>query len=208
MGLLENGLAELGIQPDADQMRRLESYIAELELWNPKYGLANADGDDLIVRHILDSLTGLKSIRGLNPRTLADVGSGAGLPGIPLAIFLPRVQIILVERSGRRAGFLRNAVVALGLTNVDVREQDIRDVDETFDVMTFRAFTPLEPTLTLTMLSLLNPGGWLVAYKGRRDRIGSELDLIGEGTVESSVLPVHVPRLDEERHLVILRAAG
>lgn len=206
MGLLENCLAEMAIMPSKNQLEQLQLYISEIELWNPNQGLVNATGEDVVIRHILDSLSGLKTIQGLNPLTIADIGSGAGLPGIPLAVFLPNVKFSLIECSGRRSGFLRNVVVALGLKNVQIIESQFQECHEKFDLITFRAFKPFEPELIPKLKKLLNDGGSIAAYKGKREKINSELSLIEKDFNYSSVVPLTVPYLDEERHIVLLQS--
>ena len=113
--LLDSSLQSLGIAFDSDQMIQLNAYIAELELWNPTYKLVGAEGEELITRHIIDSLSSVpvmeELLHSLGPDAeIADLGSGAGLPGIPLAIALKDYRFTLVERMGRRVGFLRNAL--------------------------------------------------------------------------------------------------
>ncbi|MDR1277797.1 MAG: class I SAM-dependent methyltransferase, partial [Treponema sp.] len=161
---LEAGLAEMkesdpdmaalfGSRGDAIA-RLLATYMAEIERFNPAYGLVGAkDRQELAVKHILDSLAPLGIMRRLlrsfpPPHTIADAGSGAGLPGIPLAICLPQTQVILIERMGRRAGFLRNALAVLGLSNVRVEETEMEKAPPgRCHIVTFRAFRPLEPRL-------------------------------------------------------------
>ncbi len=110
--LLKEGLAKLGIEESGGRiLPLLERYIEEIELFNPAYGLVKVkDRRELIVKHILDSLAPIKIIRDLSKNSIslkiADVGSGAGLPGIPLAVCLPNAAFTLIERMGRRAGFL------------------------------------------------------------------------------------------------------
>jgi len=206
MGLLENGLAKMGFEPETEKVSQLEKYIQELELWNPRYGLVNAEGDDLIIRHILDSLTGVKTMQGLSPVVVADIGSGAGLPGIPLAIMLPHVRFHLVERSGKRTGFLRNIILTLGLTNVSVIEESMEKLTERYDLITFRGFSPLENKLVKNLKKILKEDtGSVLAYKGRKEQISEELESLEDDPErEVSIIPVDVPFLSEERHLVIL----
>jgi 16S rRNA (guanine527-N7)-methyltransferase len=193
---------------------------------------------ELIVKHILDSLAPLQVFLGgmdaavspaydertafvqaENPQgcgfsakvtdtTIADVGSGAGLPGIPLAICLPEAEFTLIERMGRRAGFLRNCVAALGLSNVRVEEVELeKAVPGRFDLAVFRAFRPLTPEILKGLMAILKPGGILAAWKGRPENARQEMI-----TVENSVpglvweiLPLSVPLLEEERCLTISR---
>ncbi|QEN09339.1 16S rRNA (guanine(527)-N(7))-methyltransferase RsmG [Oceanispirochaeta crateris] len=206
MGILENGLARMGLTPDAAKVALLEKYIAELELWNPRYGLVNAEGDDLIIRHILDSLAGVKAMQGLGPSLVADIGSGAGLPGIPLAIMLPHIRFHLVERSGKRTGFLRNIILTLGLTNVSVLEESMENLREKYELVTFRGFSPFENKLIKQLKKILcEEKGTVLAYKGRQKQIDEELEALEDDPErEISIMAVDVPFLEEERHLVIM----
>ncbi len=106
MSVLTEGLKELKIDYRDEQLALLNEYIDEVMLFNPKYGLVNATGDTFIIKHILDSLAGVNEIRRRDPKTVADVGSGGGFPGIPLAIFFPDITFHLIERSGKRCNFL------------------------------------------------------------------------------------------------------
>ncbi|MDC7238972.1 MAG: 16S rRNA (guanine(527)-N(7))-methyltransferase RsmG [Spirochaetales bacterium] len=206
MGILDNGLAKMGLSADSEKTALLEKYIDELELWNPRYGLVNAEGDDLVIRHILDSLAGVKTMQGLAPSIVADIGSGAGLPGIPLAIMLPNTRFHLVERSGKRTGFLRNIILTLGLTNVSVIEDSLENLTERYDVVTFRGFSPFQKDLMKHLGKILcEEKGTILAYKGRMEQIKSELDSLDDESVrDSSIVEVSVPFLEEERHLVIM----
>jgi 16S rRNA (guanine527-N7)-methyltransferase len=208
--LLLEGLERLGIAATARQRERLELYRLELERWNRAFGFVGARGEELVVRHFLDSLAGLDTIRTLaGGGRLADVGSGAGFPGVPLAIMLPEAGFTLVEPASRKAAFLRGVGILLGLGNVSVVERQLREVQGSFDVVTFRAFRPLDGQTLSGLRRLLAPGGALVAYKGRRERIAEELRALNlaEGA-EAEVVALQVPFLEEERHLVILRAVG
>jgi 16S rRNA (guanine527-N7)-methyltransferase len=194
----------------------LEKYIAEIELFNPAYGLVGAkDHGELVTKHILDSLAPLgiiihlleerKQTEGRVLR-IADAGSGAGLPGIPLAIALPHISFTLIERMGRRAGFLRNTIAVLGLSNVAVAEGEMeKQKPGYFDIITFRAFRPLEPPILKGLFRLLAEGGVLAAYKGRMEAIQTEMEGAKEYAGEWEALPCPVPGLGEERHLVLIR---
>ena len=220
MGLtLEDGLLCLAeapgtfIKPRLDAISaRLNRYIGELERFNPAYGLVKVKSrEELVTRHILDSLAPLGIIRGLlgtgdPPAHSADVGSGAGLPGIPLAIALPEFRFTLIERMGRRAGFLRNTVAVLALDNVAVEEVEMeRAAPGRFKLLCFRAFRPLEPSLLRSLFRLLIPGGLIAAYKGRLETIRAELAALAPEGGAPEILPCPAPGLDEERHLVLLR---
>jgi 16S rRNA (guanine527-N7)-methyltransferase len=214
--VLEAGLSCLGINPAA--LPLLVKYMDEIELFNPAYGLVGTkDRRELIVRHILDSLAPLKTISRLlegRPPLAADAGSGAGLPGIPLALVLPELHITLIERMGRRAGFLRNTQAALGLANVSVEEAETEKAKAgRFSLVVFRAFRPLDEKTLKSLFRLCAPGGALAAYKGRRDAIEKEMAPFREGNPRSGIpaalsweiTACPVPFLDEERHIVILK---
>jgi 16S rRNA (guanine527-N7)-methyltransferase len=210
--LLAEGLGRLGIDCPPARLEALERYRLELELWNRRYRVVKASGNDLVVRHFLDSLAGLPVLARLSPRrTVLDVGSGAGFPGLPLAVFLEDSRFALLERSARKAAFLGNVVALLGLANARVLEMELRDLEERFDLVTFRAWSPLDRELP-ALRRVLAPGGVIAAYKGRRERIEAELRAAGlsagmAGAVE--VVPLRVPFLEgEERHLVLVRAPG
>jgi len=188
-------------------------YIKEIELFNPAYGLVGTnDSEDLVVKHILDSLAPLGIISRLLAETgeagaqIADAGSGAGLPGIPLAIALPDCRFTLIERMGRRAGFLWNTKAALSLSNITVEEGEIeKTAGGRFCIVTFRAFKPLEPKLLAALFNACAQGGVIAAYKGRREKIEQEMAPLGN-SARWEALPCAVPFLDEERHLLVIRS--
>ena len=189
----------------------LELYIKEIELFNPAYGLVGTtDRNELIIKHILDSLAPLGLIKRLLKipfGTIADAGSGAGLPGIPLAITMPDCEFTLIERSGRRANFLRDTLAATGLGNIIVEESEMEKVKPgRFDVVVFRALKTLDSKILRKLSRLCREKGILAAYKGRREKIINEMELL-EKTLPGlaghwKFIPCPVPMLDEERHLV------
>jgi 16S rRNA (guanine527-N7)-methyltransferase len=195
----------------------LAAYIAGIMTHNPVLSLVGTnDPKELIVRHILDSLAplGIMSSKCTVNR-VADVGSGAGLPGIPLAIALPDGEFTLIERKGRRAGFLRDTLTSLavknsnGLSNVSVEEQEMEKVKpRRFTLVTFRAFKPLEPKIFKKLFRLCAEGGVLAAYKGRRSKVEAEMAELERQmptqTIRWELIPCPVPMLDEERHLLLI----
>ncbi|GAB1483701.1 16S rRNA (guanine(527)-N(7))-methyltransferase RsmG [Treponema sp.] len=188
----------------------LNRYIAEIELFNGAYGLVGAaDRHELIIKHILDSLAPLGVIAAHLPSgvpLVADAGSGAGLPGIPLSIALPDVDFALLERMGRRVGFLENTLAALSLSNVDVEQTEVeRGRAGRYDLVTFRAFRPLEPAMLKALFRLLAPGGVLAAYKARKEKIEEEMSAIEDLTGAWEAFDTPVPFLEEERRIVIVR---
>ena len=211
--LLKEGLDKLGLEESESRiLPLLERYVEEIELFNPAYGLVKVkDSRELIVKHILDSLAPLKVISNLSKNSesykIADVGSGAGLPGIPLAVCLPNTAFTLIERMGRRAGFLRDAVAVLGLPNVTVEEAEMEKLaitgEDGFDLIVFRAFKPLDSAILKGLFAILKPSGFLAAYKGRRRAIEEEMGSLQNLSWEAITL--EVPFLSEERHLVLIR---
>ncbi|MCL2129266.1 MAG: 16S rRNA (guanine(527)-N(7))-methyltransferase RsmG [Treponema sp.] len=228
--MLKEGLLKLGINYDEKTIPLLTRYIEEIELFNPAYGLVKVnDRKELIIKHILDSLAPVNILnRLLKERfdegqipAVADIGSGAGLPGIPLAVCMPGANFTLIERMGRRAGFLRNVLAVLGLSNVCVEEKDIDELAHkptakgSFNLIVFRAWKPLSPPLLKSLFTQLAPGGTIAAYKGRRETIEEEIaGLAAKSTtvltqpdnLTCEVIPLKVPFLEEERHLVLIRS--
>jgi 16S rRNA (guanine527-N7)-methyltransferase len=288
------GLEALEIDAAEWQLKALERYLGELELWNRKRDLVKAEGDALIVRHLLDSLAGLHTVRAeldrgagrargttlptgsttpgagsdtggaeadAIPPGLFDLGSGGGFPGIPLAVFLPEAAVTLVERSGSKCSFLRSACAVAGLSNVTVEKSDYRNLSRRAGsdrragtgrsratrpgghatetphsarstegrtaeaahaepapgahVIVFRALTELDSEKASELGRLLEPGGSIVAYKGRRKNAAREAEAVqrrpGDDTVpfvEVELIPVNVPELGEERTLLVLRSSA
>jgi len=191
----------------------LNKYIKEIELFNTAYGLVGTNNtEELIIKHILDSITPAGIIAKLTNSQLsgdnkifkiADAGSGAGLPGIPLAIVLPQYEFTLIERMGRRAGFLCNTKAVLSLSNITVEEKDIDKAPKNyFDLVTFRAFLPLDVKLLKTLFSLCAPGGIIAAYKGRLEKIEAEMAPL---QYKWEAIPCPVPFLDEQRFLLVIK---
>ncbi|HUX50445.1 MAG TPA: 16S rRNA (guanine(527)-N(7))-methyltransferase RsmG [Spirochaetia bacterium] len=205
--LLSDGLAALGLQADGRERELLDAYIAEIELWNNRVDLVGIRRpEDLVVRHILDSLSAVREISEFQTAELADLGSGAGLPGIPLAIVLAGLEFFLVERSGKRAAFLRGAVAMLGIADrVHVIESDVDRLERAYGGVVFRAFRPFTAEVVASISRALVPGGVLAAYKGRRQAIDAELSAIESHFEPPSIVRLQVPFLNEERHLVIAR---
>lgn len=222
---LERGLAELGLPPSGALRDSLSRYLAEIELWNPTYGLVNASGEELVVKHILDSLAPWKMLEGLLvgfPRigeaTLTDLGTGAGLPGIPLALAMPARRVRLVERMGKRVTFLESMKALLRLDNVEIVESEAERAPGPHAVTVFRAFRPFAETkLFRAVWANTAPGGAFAAYKGRRATAAEEiLALAGDKALRADpafaaalegaeIIPLSVPFLADERCLVVIR---
>ena len=194
---LEAGLAALALP--APLCLPLLAYLDELQKWNAAYNLtAVRDPGEMVTRHLLDSLVMHPHVKG----PLLDVGSGAGLPGIPLALALPELRVSVLDSNGKKARFLRHAVRALKLGNVEVVEARVEDFQpaQPFAAVTSRAFAALSDFVSLTDHLLAADGQWL-AMKGKLDPQETQDLPAGVGIVD--IKPLHVPGLAEARHLVI-----
>ena len=197
---LSHGLTTLGLDADA-LAPPLLAYLALLDRWNRTYNLtAIRDPREMVTRHLLDSLAMQAFVEG---GSLADLGTGPGLPGIPLAIAKPQLQVTLVESNGKKARFLREAVRTLGLSNARVAESRAEALDEAgaYDAITARALDVL-PGIIKVGGHLLKPGGRLLAMKGVRPE--EEIAALPAGWHLESVHALTVPGLVGERHLVIV----
>ncbi|HXH04653.1 MAG TPA: 16S rRNA (guanine(527)-N(7))-methyltransferase RsmG [Candidatus Competibacteraceae bacterium] len=202
---IQHGIDALGLRLPAGAVPRLAAYIALLARWNRAYNLtAVREPAEMVGKHILDSLAILPWLQG---PTVLDVGSGAGLPGIPLAIARPDLAFTLLDSSGKRTRFMEQAVTELGLVNVHVvwsRVEDYRP-EAAFACVVSRAFASLADMLVLAG-RLCAAGGCLLAMKGQRPE--DELRTLPPGYRLLGVEPLAVPGLDAERCLVRLAPAG
>ena len=198
---LMDGLAQLGLRPDPALTGALMQFLALLQKWNRAYNLTSIDDlNDMAVRHILDSATARPFLLG---DSVLDAGTGAGVPGIPLALLDPGRQFILVDSVGKKIRFLRQVVAELAIPNVELAQARL----ETFkpvrrlDTVICRALTTLQE-FTQLCGRLVGPAGRLVAMKGRypADEVN---DVLAPWRV-TDVKRVIVPGLDAERHLVVI----
>jgi 16S rRNA (guanine527-N7)-methyltransferase len=199
---LAAGLETLGVSVDADAQERLLAYLGLLAKWNQVYNLtAIREPERMLRQHLLDSLAVVPHVSG---ESITDVGSGAGLPGIPLALARPASHVTLVESNHKKSAFLRQAVIELALPNVDIREQRVETVEPRIssDVVIARAFSDLAEFVALAG-PLCRPGGMLAAMKGVHPY--EELAAVPQGYRIERVVPLGVPGLEAERHLVIIR---
>lgn len=217
MGLLEEGLRKTGIEEEKipSLAEKMEKYIREIIICNAAFNLTNtSDHDELVIRHILDSLAAYKPLKdfiaglpyGGRQVSVGDIGSGGGLPGIPLAAAFPEISFTLVERMEKRCGFLQHCKEELGLENVSVLKEQAEFVEQkSFDIVTFRAFRPLDLKMAKKLLRLRKDGGILAAYKAKMENIKAEMDGIKKLVPEYKVIGLQVPGLeDSERNLVVV----
>jgi 16S rRNA (guanine527-N7)-methyltransferase len=204
---LDAGLPALDLDPALAEP--LARYLELLLRWNAAYNLtAIRDPGEMVTKHVLDSLA-MAPWLGASAAipTLADLGTGPGLPGIPLAIAHPHLRVTLVESNGKKARFLREAVRALGLGNAEVAESRIEALDRPggYAAITARALATLDQILTLGG-HLLGPDGALLAMKGARP--DDEIAALPPAWRVRSIHPLRVPGLAAERHLVVVGRAG
>ncbi|TAN05170.1 MAG: 16S rRNA (guanine(527)-N(7))-methyltransferase RsmG [Rhodanobacteraceae bacterium] len=196
---LATGLAALHLDLPQDAQTRMLAYLRLLDQWNHAYNLtAVRDPADMVARHLLDSLAVLPWIQG---KTLADLGSGAGLPGIPLAIARPGLAVTLVESNGKKARFLREAVRSLPLANVRVAQARVQDLRGQFDTITARAFASI-PDMLAWAGHLLAPDGRWLALKGHPD--AGEMAAVAAPFRVIAAHALAVPGIDAERCLIEL----
>jgi len=196
-----SGAAQLGIPLSETQAAQLLRLLDELDDWNQRMNLtAIRERSQQITKHLLDSLTVHAHLQGTS---VADIGTGAGFPGLPLAVALPQLQFTLVDSTAKKLKFVEHAVQTLGLHNVQTvhtRAETYRP-KERFDCVVSRAVGPIE-TFVKGSGHLCVGGGRLLAMKGRYPT--DELAHIPNGWKLAAVHRLNVPGLDEQRHLVEL----
>ena len=214
---LSQGLKQLGFSQEKIDflLLKMDSYIRELILFNSAYNLTNtSDYEELAVFHILDSLAAVQNIVALAQKLdkgdclhIADIGSGGGLPGIPLAAALPEYDFFLVERMDKRCAFLENEAAILGLKNVKIIKSEAERINEaSFDIAVFRAFRPLDKKMIKTLLNLIKRGGFLAAYKAKIENIKTEMKGISDIVKDYQIFPLSVPFLPgHERNLTVIQ---
>ncbi|RRJ82617.1 16S rRNA (guanine(527)-N(7))-methyltransferase RsmG [Aestuariirhabdus litorea] len=204
-GDFARGIEKMGLSLDGAAQQKLLEYLRLLAKWNRAYNLtAVRNIEDMLPRHLLDSLSVSPYLVG--DRVL-DVGTGPGLPGIPLSITYPERQFTLLDSNGKKTRFLHQAVVELKLTNIRVCQSRIEAfVDaEPFDAILSRAFSTLLD-MVKGCYELCAAGGYFLAMKGvyPQQELEELLQHYPQLEVES-VLPLNVPESEGERHLVVLR---
>ncbi|RIX48203.1 MAG: 16S rRNA (guanine(527)-N(7))-methyltransferase RsmG [Rhodocyclales bacterium GT-UBC] len=200
---LAAGIGELGLDLPVTAQQKLLAFRDLLLKWNKTYNLtALRDPAQAISHHLLDSLAILPHV-GAGP--LLDVGSGGGLPGIPLAIARPDLSVSMVDTVQKKATFLQQAAIELGLKNVTAHHARVEDMHGQYAQISSRAFAEIGLFISLTR-HLLAPGGRWLAMKGVRP--DEELQALPADIVVEAVIPLRVPGLDAERHLIILKAGS
>ena len=200
---LASGLAALDITLAAEAQHKLLAFRDLLLKWNKTYNLtALRDPAQAISHHLLDSLAILPHVGTGN---LLDVGSGGGLPGIPLAIARPDLSVSMVDTVQKKTTFLQQAVIELALKNVTVHHARVEEMQGQYDQISSRAFAEIGLFISLTR-HLLAPNGRWLAMKGVRP--DDELNALPADITVETIIPLTVPGLDAERHLIILKAGS
>lgn len=199
----------LGVEESAAKSALLERYVSEIMLFNPSLKLVGSkEKDDIIVRHIFDCASAYPVFldKTVKEDRIADMGSGAGLPGIVLAVLFPTREFYLIERMQRRVGFLRSVSAVLRLDNVSVIDGDIKDTKERFDCVTTRAFHPLRDTAR----DAVKLSSKALFYKGTRENTERESTSLRSAgySFDEEIIPLEVPGLGEERNILVLENWG
>lgn len=200
--LLVRGCDALSLSLSGEQLQQLQHYLALLAHWNKTYNLtAVREEEEMVTRHLLDSLSIARFVDG---RRVLDVGTGPGLPGIPLAILFPGRAVHLLDSNGKKTRFLFQVKTALGLDNISIHQARVEafTVAERFDTVVFRAFASIADTLNGCRHTLA-PGAVLLAMKGVYP--AEELSAVCGPDMSIAVHAVVVPGLEEQRHLVEIR---
>jgi len=206
---LQDGLTELGLDLPARVQQKLLAFVALLKKWNRTYNLtAIRDEGEMVTQHLLDSLSLLPVLPEtslIGGRRWADIGSGAGLPGIPLAIARPDLDMTLVEAVEKKSAFQRQAKIELGLENVAVVGGRVESLPGgQFEAVVSRAFAELTDFVRLAG-HLLVPGGRLYAMKAALP--SDELGRLPRGWGVAECIRLRVPALDAQRHLIVIEKA-
>ena len=210
--VLRAGLAELHLSLSDDQVQALLDYQTLIGKWNKVYNLtAVRDPAEMLTHHLLDSLAAVAPLqkhlqgRGLGAASLLDVGSGAGLPGVVLAVCCPTLAVTCVDTVGKKAAFIKHVSLALGLSNLTGLHARVETITQPFDVICSRAFASLSD-FTVWSQAALAPGGAWMALKGKHP--ADELAMLPPNVAMFHVEPLAVPGLAAERCIIWLQKAG
>jgi 16S rRNA (guanine527-N7)-methyltransferase len=206
---LQAGLQVMGLQIDTEKQGKLIAYLMLIDKWNKVHNLtAIREPLEMVTLHLLDSLSVLPHVQALAPTYLLDVGAGAGLPSIPLAICLPDLQVSAIDSVTKKTSFMRQVKGELGLNNfqVEVGRVEVLKKEAKFDVIISRAFSEIGLFVKLTKHLLAENGQWL-AMKGTVPAHEFEHQDFKSANVQVNKIDVlKVAGMDAERHLVFLSA--
>ncbi len=199
---LTTGLEQLDLKISKEAVGKLIQFVTLLDKWNKVYNLsAIRDSVQMVDLHLLDSLSVVSFISG---ERILDVGTGAGIPGIPLALVCPDCHFVLLDSNGKKTRFIQQAVLELGLKNVEIINSRVENYhpDEPFVTIISRAFASLSDMLAGTT-HLVAKGGLLLAMKGRLNE--HEQSELPAGVEIEETIQLTVPGVDAERHLIKVR---
>lgn len=204
---LKKGLEELRLPTDDAVVDRLVDFGNLLMKWNKTYNLTSiTNAEDVVRKHLLDSAAFAAYLNGDECKDLVrglDVGSGGGLPGIPCAILCPEKNFTMVDAVGKKVTFLNQAILQLRLKNIRAVHTRIENLKEpAFDFISSRAFSSVDQFVGLTENLIKEDGYWL-AMKGKMPN--EEIEKITASVGVEKIVPLNVPYLEEERHLVVLK---
>lgn len=201
---LVEGLNKLGLQPTETMVDQLVQFGSLLLRWNKVYNLTAIRNEyDVLTHHLLDSATLVPFVEKMKPeaKKVLDVGSGGGLPAIPLAILRPDLSVTAVDAVAKKTAFLTQAGIELGLKNFKAVHARVEKMNGSYDIISSRAFASLEDFTDWTQALLADDGYWL-AMKGNIPN--DELKSLEKAVKVQEIFPLHVPDLEEERHLVVM----
>ena len=205
---LESGLRELALPLHDTQITQLLNYLDLIQKWNKVYNLtAVRDPAEMLTHHLLDSLAVINPLRRQTQArsvSLLDVGSGAGLPGVVVAICCPEIEVDCVDAVGKKAAFIQQAAVTLQLPNLRGVHDRVEKLKRGYDVVCSRAFASLADFVTLSSGALAEQGIWM-AMKGKMPSV--EVESLPPGIEMFHVEQLKVPALDAERCIVWMKRA-
>ena len=202
----DNAVQQLGLSVSAEQKQKLLSFLQLLHKWNKAYNLTSVrDPQEMMVKHILDSIIVSTHLQG---KRFIDVGTGPGLPGIPLSIMNPDREFYLLDSLGKRIRFIKQVIHELGIDNVVPVQSRVEEFqpEEKFDAVLSRAFASMTDMVEWCHHLPKEQSGVFLALKGQHPR--DEIDLLPEWCSVTDIKALQVPELDGERHLVTLSRQG
>ncbi|WP_429948385.1 16S rRNA (guanine(527)-N(7))-methyltransferase RsmG [Comamonas sediminis] len=206
---LRDGIQQLGLSLDDQQIAQLMAFLDLLQKWNKVYNLTSVrDPQEMLTHHLLDSLAAVPPLvrhlkgTGLPAPRLLDVGSGGGLPAVVFAICLPQLDVSCVDTVGKKIAFIQQAAAALRLRNLHGIQSRVEQLSQQYDVVSCRAFAALQDFTAWSAQTLKADGIWLAMKAKRPD---DELALLPATVQLLNIEPLQVPGLDAERCIVWMR---
>lgn len=204
--MIRDGAKAMGLALDDNACQKLATYLSLLEKWNKTYNLTSIRKPrDMLTLHLLDSLSVASHVATEADSRLLDVGTGPGLPGIPLAIVYPQLPVFVLDSNIKKTRFLTQSKIELGLNNVTVLHDRVEQVQGQFPQIISRAFASLEKMVEVCG-HLLAPQGEFLAMKGQKPE--DEMSALAADFAIKNVVRLQVPGCEAERHLIIIRRSS